>query len=55
MNKKISHCTSCKEPLYQMHEFTNDYPASQCLNHDCKLYGKPQGFKTGKRTSIHKR
>lgn len=45
---KISHCKTCKQPLHQMKLFHGEtYPASQCLNRECKQYGKPQTFKRG--------
>lgn len=46
--RRISHCRACKEPLYQMINIGgSEYPASQCLNKDCRNYGKPQSFKKG--------
>ena len=44
---RVAHCRSCKEPLYQMYTHEGIYPASQCLNHKCKMYGIAQSFKTG--------
>lgn len=47
--EKIAHCKSCGEPLHKMIEAGTKawVGSSQCLNHNCKNYGKPQFLKGG--------